>query len=157
MGADHAKGAPGAHGVDLLPSAILEVHGERMTKRTFQIPGFRIELHQKELNLALSSARQVGVSCPIRDRSGSSQRLRGARRQGLGSFGSGACALNFWAEHENGAKSRSSDLRHPRAWLSSRSHRTSLADRVCDTLVGNQPHGARVRMPKRRLIAMIRL
>ncbi len=44
-------------------SRILEVHGERMVKRTFN-PGFRIELHQKDLNLALSSARQIGVSLP---------------------------------------------------------------------------------------------
>ena len=44
-------------------SKILEVHGERMVKRTFD-PGFRIELHQKDLNLALSSARQLGVSLP---------------------------------------------------------------------------------------------
>jgi 2-hydroxy-3-oxopropionate reductase len=44
-------------------SKVLEVHGERMVKRTFE-PGFRIELHQKDLNLALSSARQLGVSLP---------------------------------------------------------------------------------------------
>jgi len=44
-------------------SKILEVHGERMVKRTFN-PGFRIELHQKDLNLALSSARALGVSLP---------------------------------------------------------------------------------------------
>src|SRR5471030_47276 len=44
-------------------SKILEVHGERMIKRTFD-PGFRIELHQKDLNLALSSARAIGVSLP---------------------------------------------------------------------------------------------
>jgi len=44
-------------------SRILEVHGERMVKRTFN-PGFRIELHQKDLNLALSSARKMGVSLP---------------------------------------------------------------------------------------------
>ena len=44
-------------------SKILEVHGERMIKRTFD-PGFRIELHQKDLNLALSSARELGVSLP---------------------------------------------------------------------------------------------
>jgi 2-hydroxy-3-oxopropionate reductase len=44
-------------------SRILEVHGERMVKRTFT-PGFRIELHQKDLNLALSSARALGVSLP---------------------------------------------------------------------------------------------
>lgn len=44
-------------------SRILEVHGERMIKRTFD-PGFRIELHQKDLNLALTTARQLGVSLP---------------------------------------------------------------------------------------------
>ncbi|MEO8136643.1 MAG: 2-hydroxy-3-oxopropionate reductase [Betaproteobacteria bacterium] len=44
-------------------SKVLEVHGDRMIKRTFD-PGFRIELHQKDLNLALSNARQMGLSLP---------------------------------------------------------------------------------------------
>lgn len=44
-------------------SKILEVHGERMIKRTFE-PGFRIALHQKDLNLALTSARGLSVSLP---------------------------------------------------------------------------------------------
>jgi len=44
-------------------SRVLEVHGERMTKRTFN-PGFRIELHQKDLNLALATAQSLGVSLP---------------------------------------------------------------------------------------------
>ena len=44
-------------------SRILEVHGERMVKRTFD-PGFRIELHQKDLNLALATGRQLGVPLP---------------------------------------------------------------------------------------------
>ena len=44
-------------------SRILEVHGERMVKRTFD-PGFRIELHQKDLNLALQGARALGVALP---------------------------------------------------------------------------------------------
>ena len=44
-------------------SKILEVHGERMVKRTFD-PGFRIELHQKDLNLALESAKALGMSMP---------------------------------------------------------------------------------------------
>jgi 2-hydroxy-3-oxopropionate reductase len=44
-------------------SKILEIHGDRMVKRTFE-PGFRIELHQKDLNLALSGARQMGVALP---------------------------------------------------------------------------------------------
>jgi 2-hydroxy-3-oxopropionate reductase len=44
-------------------SRILEVHGERMIKRTFD-PGFRVALHQKDLNLALAGARTLGVSLP---------------------------------------------------------------------------------------------
>lgn len=44
-------------------SKILEVHGERMIKRTFD-PGFRIKLHQKDLKLALEGARALGVSLP---------------------------------------------------------------------------------------------
>ncbi|MET0085788.1 MAG: 2-hydroxy-3-oxopropionate reductase [Sedimenticola sp.] len=44
-------------------SKILEVHGERMIKRTFD-PGFRVALHQKDLNLALSGARELGLSLP---------------------------------------------------------------------------------------------
>lgn len=44
-------------------SKILEIHGERMVKRTFD-PGFRIELHQKDLNLALSGARALHMSLP---------------------------------------------------------------------------------------------
>ena len=44
-------------------SKILEVHGERMIKRTFD-PGFRIELHQKDLGLALGAAREMHLSLP---------------------------------------------------------------------------------------------
>jgi 2-hydroxy-3-oxopropionate reductase len=44
-------------------SRVLEVHGQRMIERQFD-PGFRIRLHQKDLNLALSSARTLGLSLP---------------------------------------------------------------------------------------------
>jgi len=44
-------------------SRILEIHGERMIKRNFD-PGFRIELHQKDLNLALQGARSLNLSLP---------------------------------------------------------------------------------------------
>ncbi|SEG10534.1 2-hydroxy-3-oxopropionate reductase [Nitrosomonas ureae] len=44
-------------------SRVLEVHGERMINRCFE-PGFRIELHQKDLNIALDSASALGVSLP---------------------------------------------------------------------------------------------
>jgi 2-hydroxy-3-oxopropionate reductase len=61
-GADPAKVRQALMG-GFASSRILEVHGERMIKRTFN-PGFRINLHQKDLNLALSSARAIGVSLP---------------------------------------------------------------------------------------------
>lgn len=61
-GADPAKVREALMG-GFASSKILEVHGERMIKRTFD-PGFRIELHQKDLNLALQSARAIGVSLP---------------------------------------------------------------------------------------------
>ena len=44
-------------------SRILEVHAERMINRTFN-PGFRIRLHQKDLNLALVAAREMGMALP---------------------------------------------------------------------------------------------
>jgi 2-hydroxy-3-oxopropionate reductase len=44
-------------------SRILEVHGERMIKRTFT-PGARISMHQKDLTLALNQAKAMGLSLP---------------------------------------------------------------------------------------------
>jgi 2-hydroxy-3-oxopropionate reductase len=61
-GADPAKVRQALMG-GFASSKILEVHGERMIKRTFE-PGFRIELHQKDLNLALSGARALQISLP---------------------------------------------------------------------------------------------
>lgn len=61
-GADPAKVREALMG-GFASSRILEVHGERMVKRTFD-PGFRINLHQKDLNLALTTARQLGLSLP---------------------------------------------------------------------------------------------
>jgi 2-hydroxy-3-oxopropionate reductase len=61
-GADPAKVRQALMG-GLATSRILELHGERMIKRTFN-PGFRIALHQKDLNLALQSARELGVALP---------------------------------------------------------------------------------------------
>ncbi|OYZ34751.1 MAG: 2-hydroxy-3-oxopropionate reductase [Polynucleobacter sp. 16-46-70] len=58
-GADPAKVRQALMG-GFASSKILEVHGERMINRTFD-PGFRIELHQKDLALALSSAKALGV------------------------------------------------------------------------------------------------
>ncbi|MBV9811684.1 MAG: 2-hydroxy-3-oxopropionate reductase [Acetobacteraceae bacterium] len=61
-GADPAKVRQALMG-GFASSRILEIHGERMIKRTFD-PGFRIELHQKDLSLALSGARALNLSLP---------------------------------------------------------------------------------------------
>ena len=61
-GADPAKVRQALMG-GFASSKILEVHGERMIKRTFK-PGFRIGLHQKDLDLALSGAKTLGLALP---------------------------------------------------------------------------------------------
>jgi 2-hydroxy-3-oxopropionate reductase len=61
-GADPAKVRQALLG-GLATSRILDILGERMIKRTFD-PGFRIALHQKDLNLALSAARSLGLALP---------------------------------------------------------------------------------------------
>lgn len=62
MGADPGRVRQALMG-GFAASRVLEVHGQRMIDRTFD-PGFRIELHQKDLGLALGNARQIGLSLP---------------------------------------------------------------------------------------------
>lgn len=61
-GADPAKVREALLG-GFAQSRILDLHGERMISRSFN-PGFRIRLHQKDLNLALQAARDLGLSLP---------------------------------------------------------------------------------------------
>jgi 2-hydroxy-3-oxopropionate reductase len=103
MGADAAKVRQALMG-GFAASRILEVHGERMIKRTFN-PGFRIELHQKDLNLALSAARQAGLSLP---NTATAQELFNAcAAQGGKGWDHSALvrALELLAKHEIGANS----------------------------------------------------
>jgi len=82
-------------------SRILEVHGERMTKRSFD-PGFRIGLHQKDLNIALDGARSMGISLP---NTATAQELFNAcQGHGLGDRDHSAMirALEIMANHEIG-------------------------------------------------------
>lgn len=57
-GADPAKVHQALMG-GFAASSILEVHGERMVKRTFN-PGFRFERHQEDWNLAMPGRKRVG-------------------------------------------------------------------------------------------------
>jgi 2-hydroxy-3-oxopropionate reductase len=82
-------------------SRVLEVHGERMIKRTFD-PGFRIALHQKDLNLALQGARTLGVALP--NTASTAQLMQGCAANGMGGLDHSALvrALELLAGHEVG-------------------------------------------------------
>ena len=103
MGADPAKVRQALMG-GFASSRILEVHGDRMIKRTFD-PGFRIELHQKDLNLALTAARQVGLSLP--NTAIAQQLFNACAARGGKAWDHSAMvrALELLANHEIGARS----------------------------------------------------
>ncbi len=97
-GADPAKVRQALMG-GFAASRILEVHGERMVKRTFQ-PGFRIGLHQKDLSLALAGARALGVALP--QTAGAAQLMQVCAANGMGELDHSALvrALELMANHE---------------------------------------------------------
>jgi 2-hydroxy-3-oxopropionate reductase len=76
----------------------LEVHGERMVRRTFA-PGFRIGLHLKDVQLALQGARECGLSLP--HTASVAQLLQSCEAQGLGGADHAALcrALELAAQH----------------------------------------------------------
>jgi len=96
-GADPAKVRQALMG-GFASSRILEVHGERMIKRTFA-PGFRIALHQKDLNLAMQSARSLGVALP--QTAGAAQLMNACAALGYGQLDHSALvrALEALAQH----------------------------------------------------------
>jgi 2-hydroxy-3-oxopropionate reductase len=96
-GADPAKVREALMG-GFAASRILEVHGERMIKRTFN-PGFRIKLHQKDLGLALQGARELGVALP--QTANAAQLMQACAAHGLGELDHSALvqALEIMAEH----------------------------------------------------------
>ncbi len=97
-GADPAKVRQALMG-GFASSRILEVHGERMIKRTFA-PGFRIGLHQKDLSLALSGARALGVALP--QTAGAAQLMQVCSANGMQDLDHSALvrALELMAAHE---------------------------------------------------------
>ncbi len=97
-GADPAKVRQALMG-GFASSRILEVHGERMIKRTFA-PGFRIRLHQKDLNLALQGARELGVALP--QTANAAQLMQACAANGMADLDHSALlrALELMAAHE---------------------------------------------------------
>ena len=97
-GADPAKVRQALMG-GFAASRILEVHGERMVKRTFN-PGFRIGLHQKDLSLALAGARALGVALP--QTAGAAQLMQVCAANGMAELDHSALvrALELMARHE---------------------------------------------------------
>jgi 2-hydroxy-3-oxopropionate reductase len=97
-GADPAKVRQALMG-GFAASRILEVHGERMIKRSFN-PGFRIGLHQKDLSLALAGARALGVALP--QTAGAAQLMQTCAANGMQDLDHSALvrALELMANHE---------------------------------------------------------
>ena len=97
-GADPAKVRQALMG-GFAASRILEVHGERMIKRTFN-PGFRIALHQKDLGLALNGAKTLGIALP--QTASAAQLMQVCSANGLQDKDHSAlvCALEIMAQHE---------------------------------------------------------
>jgi 2-hydroxy-3-oxopropionate reductase len=97
-GADPAKVRQALMG-GFASSRILEVHGERMIKRTFT-PGFRIGLHQKDLNLALAGAKALGVALP--QTASAAQLMQACAANGMQDLDHSALvrALELMANHE---------------------------------------------------------
>jgi 2-hydroxy-3-oxopropionate reductase len=97
-GADPAKVRQALMG-GFASSRILEVHGERMIKRTFN-PGFRIGLHQKDLNLALQGAKALGVALP--NTANAAQLMQACAANGMAGLDHSALvrALELLANHE---------------------------------------------------------
>nr|WP_315242458.1 2-hydroxy-3-oxopropionate reductase [uncultured Albidiferax sp.] len=96
-GADPAKVRQALMG-GFASSRILEVHGDRMVKRTFD-PGFRIRLHQKDLGLALQGARELGLSLP--QTAGAAQLMQVCAANGMADLDHSALvkALELMAGH----------------------------------------------------------
>ena len=97
-GADPAKVRQALMG-GFASSRILEVHGERMIKRTFN-PGFRIGLHQKDLGLALQGARELGMALP--QTAGAAQLMQVCSANGLQNLDHSGLvrALEIMANHQ---------------------------------------------------------
>ncbi|RFO97272.1 2-hydroxy-3-oxopropionate reductase [Rhodoferax lacus] len=97
-GADPAKVRQALMG-GFAASRILEVHGERMIKRTFN-PGFRIGLHQKDLGLALQGARELGMALP--QTAGAAQLMQVCSANGLQNLDHSGLvrALEIMANHQ---------------------------------------------------------
>jgi len=80
-------------------SRVLEVHGRRMIERSFA-PGFRVRLHQKDLGLALESARALGVSLPNTATAQELMNACAARGGGEADHSSLVQALELLSAHE---------------------------------------------------------
>jgi 2-hydroxy-3-oxopropionate reductase len=83
-----ASGVDPGRGLDVLAgglagSRILDLKRESMVARQFA-PGFRIDLHHKDMGIALAAAREAGVALPMTGLT--AQLIAAARAQGHGSL-----------------------------------------------------------------------
>ncbi len=97
-----------------------------MIKRTFD-PGFRIELHQKDLNLALSSARALGVALP--NTANAQELFNACKAHGGAKWDHSGIvrALEIMANHEIGRRRRRERRCGTAAWEDAMDDRSARA------------------------------
>jgi 2-hydroxy-3-oxopropionate reductase len=84
-------------------SRILEIHGERMIKETFD-PGFRIRLHRKDISLALEAAKMLELYLP--NAANLQQLMNKSLAQGLGDHDHSALVLALGPDGTSHSKDR---------------------------------------------------
>lgn len=97
-GADPAKVRAAISG-GFASSKVLEVHGQRIIDEAFD-PGFRIRLHHKDLDIAMTAAESLNVELPVTARV--KELMASAMQAGLGDLDHSALFVQLRDAHESG-------------------------------------------------------
>ncbi|MGB3375455.1 MAG: 2-hydroxy-3-oxopropionate reductase [Microbacterium sp.] len=97
-GADPAKVRAAISG-GFASSKVLEVHGQRIIDEAFD-PGFRIRLHHKDLEIAMTAAESLNVELPVTARV--KELMASAMQAGLGDLDHSALFVQLRDAHESG-------------------------------------------------------
>jgi 2-hydroxy-3-oxopropionate reductase len=73
-------------------SKILDLHGKRMIDENF-VPGFTVNLHNKDLEIALKTSQELGLTLPGTEMAASS--MKKAIKKGNGHLDHSSIILNF--------------------------------------------------------------
>ena len=87
----------------LAANKVMEVRGRNFLEHDFT-PGFRVELHHKDLNIALESGDAFGVALPATSLAQQMLRTLRAKGQGADDHSALLTVIEDWAEHRIGTE-----------------------------------------------------